>query len=149
MTDATGAIPCGQLLSDRSTLLLRQALPGNCNSDGTLQKGLFLPSSPDPDDPHQFLLMSTTHGRVKPDEAYERHINRGGQSLGTWGLTVGEALDLTYQCYEDGGIGENPPDHVSVDMTHVGRSKRERLASRLRQHALARGILYQPAPAQP
>lgn len=133
----------GARLTSADLVLLRQALPTFLKSDGTMSSQLFAPSSADKDDR---LLVSTLHGRVDPEEAHRRHTAAGHESLGTWGASVGEIEAEGLQSYDDGGLGGNPPDHASIDMTPVtSRKDRQRRAGNLRDKAVARGVLFDPS----
>lgn len=88
-------------------------------------------------------MLSTLRGRVAPKEAHRRYTrDLGYDSLGTWGVRVGDAHDLKLTCVDDGGIGEAPVDHASVDFGALARNDRKVAGRKLRD--LAGLPLYVP-----
>lgn len=87
-------------------------------------------------------LLSTMHGRVGPAEAYRRWIEEKRlESIGTYGVEVGEALDLQLGVLDDSAMVE--PDHVSVDFRNVpSKGQVAQIGRKLRDAAVAHGCLH-------
>lgn len=91
-------------------------------------------------------LMSTLRGHVSPAEAYRRHTeDHGLRSRGTWGIRVGDAVDVGLACIDDGGAMENPEDHASVDFQPLTKAERKIAGRKLHEFACKKGPLYTPA----
>lgn len=125
-------------ITDRVEVLNRQVHPSRIDPvEGVLWEA-FNPGHRD----HRKL--STLRGSVAPEDAYRRHTEDAGlESAGTWGVGVGEALDGSLVCLDDGGCDANPVDHASVDFNAVAtRGGRQQAARKLWQAAMTRGPLF-------
>lgn len=127
-----------QPITDRDEHVLRQVHPSLLTPAGEIMKTAFAPSDRDAG------LLSTVHGRVAPAEAYRRWTqDKGLESIGTFGLEVGEVLDLSLGVLDDSAVVE--PDHVSIDFRQVPSKGRVlQLGRKLRDAAVARGCLHGP-----
>lgn len=136
-------------LTDRAEVLRRQVHPAQMKHDGTPSSEAFRPN------PGDAGMMSTLRGSVEAAEAHRRHVeDHQRESVGTWGLSVGEVDDvelahdgevLRLQALDDAGhVGL--ADHASVDFTNmegvVTRGKLRQVSRKLSGHANARGRLH-------
>ncbi|HWV78903.1 MAG TPA: hypothetical protein VN027_16460 [Isoptericola sp.] len=122
-------------------MLRRQVHPSMLDPVVGFSSAVFMPE--DPDDG----TISTLRGHVEPDEAYRRHVASDLKSVGTWGLSVGEALGHGLPSWDDGLINGNPQDHASVDFAEFpAKTRRHKIAKKLRDVAVTRGCLYSPEP---
>ncbi|WP_146078834.1 MULTISPECIES: hypothetical protein [unclassified Rathayibacter] len=85
--------------------------------------------------------MSHLRGAVSPQEAYQRFTALGGESRGTWGISVGEAVALELEVADDSARDDRPEDHAFIRIED-GREGKRRLARALAAHATNRGCLY-------
>jgi hypothetical protein len=123
-----------------SELLYRQVHPAQM-PNGAMSSEAFNPSARDKD------LLSTLHERIGPVEAYRRWTEgKGFQSVGTYGISVGEVGEQDLQAIDDSATTE--PDHVSIDYSSAdSKQERKRRSRKLRDAAKARGCLHPPEPA--
>jgi hypothetical protein len=87
-------------------------------------------------------MLSTLHGRVGPAEAYRRWTHdKGLDSVGTYGVDVGEVQDVGLSAVDDSQVTE--PDHVSIDFREVPtKGMLTQLGRKLRDAAKSRGCLH-------
>lgn len=136
-------------LTEGPEVLLRQVHPTHAKTDGSLSAQAFTPTKRDAG------LLSTMRERVGAAEAYCRWLDEGRESLGTYGISVGEvdgvAIDL-----DAGGTGGlraiddsehvGVVDHASIDFTELPTPGKVRQAARkVREIAIQRGILHPPS----
>lgn len=121
----------GTLLPPSGMLLYRQISPGKMKADGP-GKSNFVPEGD--------RELSTRREEITAQGAHEAYIAEGGQSLGTWGVTVQEAHDTGLSSYDDEQLDECPPFHVTILFPdNLTRGQRERVAQTLHTHAKQRG----------
>lgn len=127
-------------LTDPDEVLLRQVHPDQVEGGG-ISKVPFLPRRGDNS------MVSTLRGYVSPEEAYRRHTeDHGHESVGTWGVAVGEGEEHGVPSWDDSCLPESPADHASLDYAqHPAVNQRARVARKLRDAAVARGCLFAPA----
>ncbi len=73
----------------------------------------------------------------------------GLQSVGVWGISVGEAEDTGSRVVDDSQNPTKqklPQGHVYLDMKHMTRKELKRLRAQLLEKAKLRGVLYPPQP---
>ena len=73
----------------------------------------------------------------------------GLQSVGVWGISVGEAEDTGSRVVDDSQNPTKqklPQGHGYLDMKHMTRMELKRLRAQLLEKAKLRGVLYPPQP---
>ncbi|MCV7385377.1 hypothetical protein [Mycolicibacter longobardus] len=121
----------GNAMPPSGMLLYRQISPGKLNSDGP-GKSNFLPED------HRCL--STRREAITAKGAHDAYLAEGGQSLGTWGVTVQETCDAGLEAYDDEHLDEHPPFHVTIWFPdNLSRGQQERFARQLHSYAKQRG----------
>jgi len=84
--------------------------------------------------------LSTRREAITAKGAHDAYISEGGQSLGTWGVTVREVHNTGLAAYDDEHLNDGPPFHVTILFPdNLTRGKRERIAQTLREYAKHRG----------
>lgn len=126
------------VLTDHDEVLRRQVHPSRKDEVEVIHFTAFQPTG------DEDYLLSTASGSVDPEECYDRHRGKGLDSMGTFGIQVGDASALRLACLDDADINGTPKDHVSVDFKPLARKERQRAARTLRDRALQRGPLYEP-----
>ena len=123
-------------MTDRDVRLLRQVHPVLLKSSGEIMGTAFTPSDRDAG------LLSTLHGRIGAAEAYRRWTESWGfDSIGTYGLEVGEVHDVGLGALDDSALVE--PDHISIDFRTVPtKGQIRQIGRKLRDAAVARGCLH-------
>ena len=95
-------------------------------------------------------LSGTRDSKVTAEESYREYTQvMGLQSVGVWGISVGEAEDAGSRVVDDSQKPTKqrvPQGHVYLDMKHMTRIELKRLRVQLLERAKARGILYPPKP---
>lgn len=130
----------GNLITDRAEVLRRQVHPGLLDPTVGVMKTAFTPSDRD------CGLLSTLRGSVDAREAHQRWIAiPGHESAGTWGISVGEAADLSLPSLDDGHVPGMPRDHASVDFRKHSKGLRLQLGRKLRESSVKAGPLFVPA----
>lgn len=117
--------------------LYRQVHPSMLKADGTPQSSVFEPLRPDRDptvSTRRALLLTAR-------EACEEHRRAGWSTSGSWFFTV---ADCKGQVINDGGRGELPVAHASVDFAGLERRERKTAAKRMALAALSHGCQYAP-----
>lgn len=134
--DAAGEPADRTLLTDRDEVQFRQVHPHFF--DGEPTAGAFRPGSNDDGE-----LSVAREALTTAVGAYERHTNRGRQSMGTWGVTVGEAKAAALDTFAD----PQPDDeaHSFIDFDGLGKGPVKAKSKLLRHHAVSRGCLYRPS----
>ena len=133
---------CGSLRRERSVseattidgadeVLNRQVPPALWDhAKGRPMSCAFSPSTKDQG------MMSTLRARVAAREAHRRWTeDLKYESLGTWGVKVGDANALGLECLDDGQVDGLPADHASVDFTSLSRGARKVAGRKLRDLA--------------
>lgn len=80
--------------------------------------------------------------------AYEERLARGGQSAGTWGVTVSEIVTAGTRAVDD-SVGDDalPTGHTYIDYRHLDdRPSLRAVRSRLHEAAISRSRQWPPAP---
>ncbi|MHB1491308.1 MAG: hypothetical protein ACYCTH_12555 [Cellulomonas sp.] len=63
-------------------------------------------------------MLSTLRASLSSQEAHRRRVEDLKQeSVGTWGIRVGDATDLKLECVDDACLSTSPDDHASIDFT--------------------------------
>lgn len=123
-------------LQDQAEILYRQVHPKQTKPDGSPASVAFVPTERDED------LLSTHRQRIGPDEAYRRWTEElGHQSVGTYGIAVGEAVGIGLRALDD----ETPaiPDHASLDFSEVpSKGEKRQRGRKLKEFAAGRGCLH-------
>ncbi|MGG5260831.1 hypothetical protein [Phycicoccus avicenniae] len=132
----TEPVAGSKLLTDIDEVLRRQVHPTRKDE---VEGILFTAFQPTGDEGY---LLSTLRGHVSAQECCERHQANGLQTMGSYGVAVGEAATIPMSCWDDGGLDGAPEDHASIDFRPLERKQRQRAARILRDAALARGCLY-------
>ena len=106
--------------------------------DGRILHPAFKPK------PQERGQVSHLRGRVDAREAHRRHREELHlESVGTWGISVGEADDAGLRCFDDSALPGRPADHAFVEFgDDLTAPEVKRLARKLAAHAQARGPLY-------
>lgn len=135
-------------LTDNAEVLLRQVHPTHLKTDGTISTGAFTPTARDAG------MLSTTRGAVGASEAHRRWVGDGHESLGTYGISVGEIDEVEVDLGDEETCGLRAlddaahvkvEDHASIDFTDVPTKGKVRQAGRkIRDVALKRGMLHPP-----
>jgi hypothetical protein len=134
--DAAGDPAAQAPLSDTAELLFRQVHPHFF--DGEPTNGAFRPGSNDEGE-----LSVARESLTTAEEAFVRHTQgRGLQSVGTWGLSVGEVIAVELNTIPN-PLPEDPA-HSFVDFRGLSRRQCEVKSKLLRRHAVDRGCLYRP-----
>jgi len=128
-----------EVIMDLTEVLLRQVHPIHY-PNGVLSSGAFRPG------PEHNLMLSTHRNRIGAAESYRRWTEElGYESVGTWGVTVGEADELDLPALADEVLPEVPDDHASVNFAVCETdSQVKRKAKELRKHAVNRTQIYSP-----
>jgi hypothetical protein len=122
-------------LTDRDEMLFRQVIP-EWVEDGVPSSQAFAPTGKD-----EGCLSIARGSATLAQAAYEHHTTALGlRSAGTWGITVGEALDVGLASFDD--PQPDVPAHGFVDFRGLGRSTVQKKAKLLRARAHTRGRLY-------
>ena len=125
-------------LNERGEVLNRQVHPTRFDAvEGVLWEA-FIPGQSDE------RMLSTLRGHVSAEEAFRRHTEASGlRSAGTWGVSVGEAVDHGLAVLDDGGLDGSPIDHASIDFNGVPtRAGRQQAARKICTAANERGPLF-------
>ncbi|MFV9634860.1 hypothetical protein [Mycobacterium neumannii] len=121
----------GNFLPPSSMLLYRQISPGKVKSDGP-GKSNFVPENG--------RELSTRREEVTAKGAHDAYVAEGGQSVGTWGVTVAEVHNAGLEPFDDEHINENPPYHATIWFPeNLTRGQQERYARELHTRARQRG----------
>jgi hypothetical protein len=132
-------------LTNIDELLYRQVHP-NWVRDGRVTSQAFRPTKKDTD-----RLSVSCSSRTNAEGAYALHTGaKGLQSVGTWGVTVGEYQDHQLRSYYDPITSppEPVPDdaHCYVDYSTLpSKSAIEAVGALVARIATARGCLFPPA----
>jgi hypothetical protein len=89
--------------------------------------------------------MSHLRGNVPPQDAWSRYRALKLDSAGTWGVAVGEALEIELEVADDSSRADRPSDHAYIKI-EPGRRGYKSLARHLAAKASERGCLYRPEP---
>jgi hypothetical protein len=117
------------------TILIRQIHPSFIQ-DGRVGSNAFCPTSKDDG------KLSTYDGdKIDAESAWKHYTDDlGYQSVGAYGLSVGECMSWDLQVSED---PEPFPEHVVIDFNAHGASAVKKKGKQLRKCAVDRGWLYQ------
>jgi hypothetical protein len=120
-------------------LLYRQISSGKMKSDGP-GKSNFVPEDG--------RRLSTRREAVTAKGAHDAYLAEGGESIGTWGVTIQETDSSGLEAYDDEDLDEYPEFHVTIWFPDkLTRGQQERYAKQLHAKAKARGTngwLYGP-----
>lgn len=124
-------------MTDSTEVLLRQ-VPFVQSKGGQPTSPAFRPSTDD------HGALSTRREYIGPQRAYDEYnALEGCDSIGTYGLSVGELQDEKLRSFDDGHLPENPEGHTSVYFDPEVRGKAlVRLSKKLKELAEQRGRLY-------
>jgi hypothetical protein len=129
-------------LSDATEVLFRQVHPTLFDGDQPASSA-FLPNSGDQDQ-----LSTDRSSMTTPKAAYELYVSNNRKSAGTFGVTVGEFGEQGLSCFPDPvGLTESTqtnPAHARVDFGAFGTNQQKKVAKRLKNAAVSRGILHKP-----
>lgn len=131
------------ILSEASELLWRQVNPNHVD-DGIVAAEAFVGT---PDDRYR---ISTSRSSLQTAEgAYRFHTESARlSSAGTWGVTVGEAMEVgagcVYDAESDCAPVPCPPGHTNVDIRGLARPEQRIARSYLAAKATERGR-YHPS----
>lgn len=116
------------------TILIRQIHPSFIQ-DGRVGSNAFCPTSKDDG------KLSTYDGdKIDAESAWQHYTDDlGHESVGAYGVTVGECESLDLPVCED---PEPFPEHVVIDFTSHGSSAVKKKSKQLRKNAVERGWLY-------
>jgi len=123
------------LLEASDEVLLRQVHPDQF-PNGVLSKVAFFPS------PRDQGLLSTRRNRVGAEQACLDWRASSRESVGTWGVSVGEFKGVDVAAYDDSHLPGQPAGHASADFTSYDRAKQVQKGRKLREKAKARGRLF-------
>lgn len=134
-----------ELLSDRSELWYRQALPSVVEDRGVLNQLAFRLTDSD-----EGRLSGSREAKQTPQGAFEdRERINPGKTVGTWGVSVGEVNDAGRWCVDDSAIPSpddspfpKPKGHSYLDMRGMAKREIRNLRVVLAEHATQRGRLY-------
>jgi hypothetical protein len=131
--------PDGVMLEDDEELLWRQVPPSWCDEEGPSSQA-FRPTSKDR------KRLSTARGSmISAQDAFQRHVDNGGQSSGSWAVSTGEARFATVPAWWDGGRTQGlPADHASLYFGGKSRGQQETASKVLRARAHERGCQFMP-----
>lgn len=139
-TEAHGPAP----LPSATEILFRQVHPTHL-PNGKLASTAFAPQRG-----HKGFL-STHRERIGAEESYRRWTEENQrESIGTFGVTVGEARACFLEAVDDANI-VGVPDHASVDFNVIPpitgqdqptKGQMQRAGRLLRDHATERGCLF-------
>lgn len=129
-------------LSDPAEVLLRQVHPDLLDGDQPASSA-FLPNSGDEDQ-----LSTDRSSMTTAKDAYDLYVSNNRRSAGTYGVSVGEFRGQGLSCFPDpiesGDTTHANPAHARVDFSGFGTSQRKKMAQRLRNAAVSRGVLHKP-----
>jgi len=126
------------------TLLHRQVNPTFIRCDKTSSQA-FMPTSqvfrPTPKDGS---MLSVSNGdKIPADQSYQRFVTVPlGKSIGVLSVSVAECLSLEVPVVDD--PTEEQPDHCFIDFRKKTNSQTEKIAAKLRNHAVTRGWSHGP-----
>lgn len=123
--------------------LLRQIHP-DFFPDGRVQSSAFNPTSR-----HQYRLSTNNNSMISAHEAFSRHLENGGLTIGVLGITEQDCSKNDLTIDHDGLTEQDiPDDHVSVvfpePIGNAGKRQNKRMAESLRDEAVARDWFYKP-----
>lgn len=129
-------------LANDDEVLFRQVHP-TFMQDGQPSSQPFMPTDKDNN------LLSVDRSSLTTAEAsYLIFTGDGNQSIGVYGINVGEFKEHALPCVSDPIMAsENKlanPAHAYADYSQYGTNKQKTLAKRLKLRAIARGKLYSP-----
>ncbi len=110
--------PRGILLSDPTELLWRQIAAAFSDQEERPTYLAFQPTKKD----HEFL-STRREKAVDAKKAYEEHQAAGMSTLGTWAVSVREALDADVPPYDGSALPGMPHGHTSLSF--AGKSRRQ------------------------
>jgi hypothetical protein len=85
-------------------------------------------------------VLSTRREAITAKGAHDAYVEEGGQSVGTWGVTVQEVHDAGLEPFDDEYINNNPPYHATIWFPDkLTRGQQERYARALHKSAKQRG----------
>lgn len=125
-------------IEDESVELIRQVQPLHFSSKGVVKYSAFVPG------PRHDGQLSTMHGRIGAQKAYDDWRAQDYESAGSWIVTVGEARNNGVcdgiEALLDEGLNDMPVGHVSIDFRPTGdKPTTIRLAKALARAANDRG----------
>jgi hypothetical protein len=129
-------------IDDIDELLFRQVHPSLLDGDIPASSA-FMPTESD-----KGQLSVDRESISTAQAAHELYVESGLESVGSFGITVGEFNTQNLLCFPDPILAaENRkanPAHARVDFSAFGRSRQRALAKRLKGFALGRGLLHKP-----
>jgi hypothetical protein len=137
--DQASAGPGDEPLADRAEVLFRQVHPSWVD-DGVPSSQAFVPTRKDQGE------LSIARGSLTTAEAAHKHYTtvRELRSAGSWGVSVGEALDAGLNSF--GRKLDDDPAHGFADFRGLRRREAEAKGKLLVARARERGRLYPAAP---
>lgn len=135
--------PCEELVEDENELYLRQVNPKYWDGhEVSLQA--FVTSNND-----DGQLSGARSRDQTPEGAYNDRVARGGNTAGTWAVSVQEARTELSRVVDDircppPANGEWPQGHCYLDQRMPDRPHRRQLRINLARAATQRGRLYPP-----
>ncbi|WP_163540853.1 hypothetical protein [Occultella kanbiaonis] len=129
-------------LDNAEEVLLRQVHPHFLDAKGEVMRVAFAPAHP-----REEGLLSTRREEVGPEIAFAEWTGaRGsGASVGTWGVSVGDAAGAELPCFDDSHMPEYPAYHATVDFSDHEHARHKQLSRKIWQAAVARGCLFRPS----
>lgn len=136
MTDTSDTGDDGYpVLADEAELLLRQVHPAQLQVNGEPDSSAFMAKSP-----HNFLL-STRREFIGAERAYREWV-ANHESVGTFGVSVGEINRVSLSAFDDSSAPGMPAGHASIDFRGISDSACRKRARKLRDQAVTRGRLF-------
>lgn len=93
-------------------------------------------------------ISGARSSKASAQRAYEERLARGGQTVGSWGVTVSEIITAGTRAVDDSaGDHALPTGHTYVDYRHLDDKPSVRaVRSRLHEAAISRPRGWPPAP---
>jgi len=132
-------VPSSNKLTDADEQLYRQLSPAWRHGDRVTSQ-LFKPTKKD-----EGQLSTDRSSKTTAEGAYEAHVALDLVSIGVYGVTVGEVnIRASLDAFDDPRPPEKP-NHAYIAMEHLSRGEVDAAAGLLRDLAVDRGVLHEPA----
>lgn len=146
MADSSEIGPGEEILTDPNQLLLRNIHP-DWVVNGKVTSQAFRPTPKD-----ERKLSTTSSSKVSAEDSFREYTEDFElASAGVWGVSVGEAADLSIRAIYDEHSPSIPKPcltgHTSLDFAQISNNKAKRLGGRLRDRAEDRGRQHPSADA--
>jgi hypothetical protein len=129
-------------LSDLAEVLFRQVHPDLYDGEQPASSA-FMPNHGD-----EGQLSTDRSSMTSAKDAHDLYVGSDRKSVGTFGVTVGEFGAHSLSCFPDPILptetSKANPAHATVDFRALGASQQKKVAKRLKQAAVSRGILHKP-----